>query len=501
MSTRRSRDELENILIGWQLRETEWTGGSAANAIFRELRNGFAYSSSPYGILLEACQSAIDSGADSGLPITPQHIATRVCADNPPIPEDELFEFLRDWSFGAPASASEQELRRQISGTLDLLRDAAHADRRRQADEMLRANGVEVFEDVRALLDYPAATTVAQKLVTSAAFVSGYKPLDYLWDGILQRGFLYNLTGQTGAGKTASALRFMAHVAEGRSFGGRDVEQGRVLMLAGENPDDVCMRWIALSEQVGFRADEIPVSFRKGLFSIKSEFQFLKSQAQAIGGFALIVVDTENAYFTCDFCDENSNTERGEWGRVLRTLTTLSGNPTVLALGHPVKNAMENNLLPRGGGAYLAEIDGNLTASAQNRVGQIHWQGKFRGPEFEPIPFELVEVRSPQLVTVKGRSMPTVIARPLSESEHEERVEAGNTDLLRLLTAMREHEGASMAALADALGWRSKISGDPQKSKVQKLLAKLQKQQLVRNAAGTWSLTPTGEKATKRARS
>jgi hypothetical protein len=400
---------------------------------------------------------------------------------------------------GAPASGSENDLRREIEHTLDLLRQGKAADRRRQADEILRAQGVDAFEDVRSLLD--ECTPAKPALLSSAAFVASYQPLDYLWDGILQRGFLYNLTGQTGAGKTAFALRFMAHVALGRPFGGRDVEKGKVLMLAGENPDDVKMRWIALSEQVGFVIDEIPVMFRPGLFSIKSELHSLKARVHALGGLALVVVDTENAYFTCDFGEENDNPQRGAWGRILRDLTTLPGRPTVLALGHPVKGATTENLLPRGGGAYLAEIDGNLTASAQNNVGQIYWQVKFRGPDFEPVPFELVEVSSPRLVTVKDRSMPTVIARPLSDSEHEERVQAGNNDLQRLLAAMLTHEGASMSALAEALSWRSRKSGAPQKSKVQKLLGKLQRQSLARNAAGVWSLTPSGEKAAKKVRS
>ena len=46
-----------------------------------------------------------------------------------------------------------------------------------------------------------------------------------------------------------------------------------------------------------------------------------------------------------------------------RTLTTLPGGPCVLVLCHPIKHVSEpEQLLPRGGGAFLAEVDGNLTA-------------------------------------------------------------------------------------------------------------------------------------------
>ena len=48
-------------------------------------------------------------------------------------------------------------------------------------------------------------------------------------------------------------------VAEGRSLGNLDVEKGRVLYLAGENPDDVRGRWIAMAERLAFDIDGIPV--------------------------------------------------------------------------------------------------------------------------------------------------------------------------------------------------------------------------------------------------
>src|SRR5918993_463536 len=87
---------------------------------------------------------------------------------------------------------------------------------------------------------------------SSAEFVAGFVPPDYLIDHLLQRRFCYSLTGATGAGKTTVTLQMAASVALGRSFGGRGIEKGRVLFLAGENPDDIRMRWIALSEVMGF---------------------------------------------------------------------------------------------------------------------------------------------------------------------------------------------------------------------------------------------------------
>ena len=81
-------------------------------------------------------------------------------------------------------------------------------------------------------------------LQSSAQFTGSFVPPDPLISGILQRRFIYALTGHTGRGKTAIALLFAAHVALGRRLGDLDVEKGRVLILAGENPTDAKMRWI-----------------------------------------------------------------------------------------------------------------------------------------------------------------------------------------------------------------------------------------------------------------
>ena len=53
------------------------------------------------------------------------------------------------------------------------------------------------------------------RLMSSAAFITGFMPPDYLIDGILQSRFIYAFTGRTGEGKTSVRLRLAAHVAQG----------------------------------------------------------------------------------------------------------------------------------------------------------------------------------------------------------------------------------------------------------------------------------------------
>lgn len=331
-------------------------------------------------------------------------------------------------------------------------------------------------------------------VIESGAFVKGFKPPTYLWDGILQRGFCYSFTAATGAGKTAIALRLLASVALGRELAGRHIEQGNALMLAGENADDVRARWIALSVEMGFDADAIHVAFIPKIFDIDACMGLLhKTFANLEGGLALTVVDTGAAYFLGN--EDNNNVEMGDHARMLRRLSDLPGRPCVVANTHPVKNAGPDNLLPRGGGAFLNEVDGNLTGRKTDNLVELHWQGKFRGPDFTPVHFELQTVTNPFLVNSKGEQMPSVVARPISELEREQKASAANKDLRTLLKVMKNNAGASLSGLAEAAGWFMGKTRDPYKSKVVRLMDELHKQKLVRKELDTWILTGTGESA------
>ena len=82
--------------------------------------------------------------------------------------------------------------------------------------------------DARVLLrnaaqedDAPASPVTIK---SSQQFVAGFVPPDYTVDGLMQEGFLYSLTGATGAGKTAITLRLATSVALGASFADRNTK-------------------------------------------------------------------------------------------------------------------------------------------------------------------------------------------------------------------------------------------------------------------------------------
>lgn len=172
-------------------------------------------------------------------------------------------------------------------------------------------------------------------IVSSGDFVSGYVAPQYLIEGILQQRRVISLTGKTGDGKTALQLYFASLLATGTPLGKREVERCRVLYLAGENPDDVRARWLAMSDALDFDAATIDVHFVEGVFSVSGQLERVRAEAEAVGGFGAVIVDTSAAYFEGDA--ENDNVQLGNWARMLRKLTELPGGRWCLSAVTPSK--------------------------------------------------------------------------------------------------------------------------------------------------------------------
>jgi AAA domain len=331
-------------------------------------------------------------------------------------------------------------------------------------------------------------------LQSSATFIAAYVPPDYLIDGLLQRRYCYSFTGRTGDGKTAIALRIAAHVGIGRPLAGHEVEQGRVLMFAGENPDDVRARWLAMSQQTDFDPETIEVYFVPGRFKISKLIERIRDEAAKIGDISLLIIDTSAAYFEGE--DENSNVQLGAHASRLRELS-IPGGPTTIINCHPTKNATDDNPVPRGRGAFLAEVDGNLVCKRDDTVVKLHWQGKFRGPDFAPITFQLRSVSHERLRDAKNRIIPTVVAEPLSEVAEQELTRAARIDEDSLLKAVAADPKASIATLALTLHWLSS-KNKPQKSKVHRVLSRLKNEKLIATERGEHVLTEKGTKLLKK---
>jgi hypothetical protein len=363
------------------------------------------------------------------------------------------------------------------------------------------AYGAVTAKDNRgASLPMPEPTPV---LLSKAQFLVGYTPPDWFWDGIMQRRFVYSITAKTGHGKTAVFL-LIAEKAASRdrrdtTIGGHQVDEGNVIYFAGENPDDLRNRMIASDHLSGRDCSQDRISIIPGTFggidAMRAECE-AKIAILPGGKVDFVVVDTSAAYFLGD--DENNNPQMGGHARKIRTLTTLPGGPCVGVLCHPVKNANEQSaLLPRGGGAFIAEVDGNLTLWLTDDVTELWHTGKLRGPGFEPISFRLERVTCEALVDTKGRMSPTVRAVAITDTDKDDLARTVRSAEDAMLVAILE-QPRPIAGLAAACGWVSS-SGEPQKSKAHRILKGLEKSGLVRLHRGTYELTERGDKAAKTA--
>jgi hypothetical protein len=330
-------------------------------------------------------------------------------------------------------------------------------------------------------------------ILTAREFMDTFKCPDYLIDGIIQRGRLYALTSPTGHGKTAVALLLGCMVAAGRNIGGIEVEQAAVLFLAGENPDDLCARLHAACQVYGLDPEALPIHIMPGNFPVNPESaELLKQKINASrNAYGVIVGDSVAAYFAGD--NENDNVQMGACARNWRVLTTCNGNPAVIALAHPVKTPDRENLLPRGGGAFIAEIDANLTlwAEGEREITVLHWAGKIRGADFQPVTFALTPVKIADKVDKKGRPFMSVVAVIQSTEQAEQATKNAVTDENTVLEWLRRYPGITQRDIALNAGWVG-ADGKAQPAKVYRLLKSLRTNKLVKNWRGKWVITDQG---------
>jgi RecA-family ATPase len=331
-------------------------------------------------------------------------------------------------------------------------------------------------------------------LLDAAAFMATFTNPDYLVDGIIQRGRVHALTSMTGHGKTALALYLACSIATDRNIGNIEVTQGEVIFLAGENPDDLCGRFHAACQFYNIDPANLAIRIMPGNFPMSADTaDTLKTKIDAAGRpTALIVADSAAAYFPGD--DDNQNVQMGTFARTLRVLTSCKGNPAVLILCHPVKAATKETLVPRGGGAFLNEVDVGLTlwSEAQGETTTLHWHGKIRGPDFQPVNFSLKQVKLNKMADARGRPFMSVVATLQTEEQAETAIRQATLDENTVLEHLRRMPGISISNIAVNAHWVND-KGAPNRSKVQRLLKTLAQHKLARNWRGKWQITDTGK--------
>jgi len=328
----------------------------------------------------------------------------------------------------------------------------------------------------------------APLLIDAVTWLDQATPMEWIVDGLIQRGQLYACTAITNHGKTAIGLLMALSVAAGVQFAGRDILPGKVMILCGENPDGFRTRLHATLESMGLEREDIAgrVTVLPQALPLAGCAEQILAEARAQeGDYRMVLVDTSISYYSGDDEDDNLQARTHAWH--LRALSELPGHPAIIANCHPTKSADRDTLLPRGGGAFLNEIDTNLTVYAEGETAHLHWHRKKRGPDFDPIPFEF----HGKSIEEHGRKVPTVVAAHISELREIELRKNRRMADDRLLYEMLHHPDAGFRGWAQAC----QLSGT---SAVARVMERLKEDKLVMKYRGALKLTKTGEEEAKR---
>jgi hypothetical protein len=142
---------------------------------------------------------------------------------------------------------------------------------------------------------------------------------------------------------------------------------------------------------------------------------------------------------------------------------------------------------------------GNTPTARDDKIATLHWAGKIRGPEFEPIQFQLETVKVDRIRDHKGRLMPSVVATHITDATSEALEAHSRLDEDMILQAVAD--GAhSVTKIAQQCGWYSRETHEPAKSRVHRGMRELKKAKLVEVTTRRTTITPKGRKALKEAK-
>ena len=323
---------------------------------------------------------------------------------------------------------------------------------------------------------------------------------EYVVDGMFAKSYLYAVTGHAGTGKTAMALTLAYAVARGDVFMDRMTLRSRVLYLAGENPDDLRKRSHGMRKHLGHEGS-IDIDYIAQSVPMAEAVDMIVNAVNAHCArhdhkYGLVIVDTDVAYYGGS--DENDNVERRYHAQCLRRLIDITGRPAVVTLCHPSKGATAETMEPRGGGAFLGEIDCAITMLGSRECVQMEpHTRKFRGEPFDRVSFAIETVELPEFINrLTQKPMTTAIARYLPPKEEEVIEETVGERQHALLRHIARHPEASIRARvldleAGMMGQVMKVSN----ATISRDIQQLKEMEYIKRAVRGFELTRRGKAA------
>ena len=186
--------------------------------------------------------------------------------------------------------------------------------------------------------------------------------IEWLVEGMIPRGSVILISGESGAGKTWLADAIAGAVAHGRTFLGREVQQAPVLYLDGENPLCVVKRNL---KDLGINETD-QLTFRGGWVDDGApgprDSRIIRFAATAR---PLLIWDSLVEFAGCD---EQSANEIRKFMKLFRRLAHLGA--TVIVLHHTGKSKTSKEY--RGSSDIKASVDMAYLVTSHSRYGKLH---------------------------------------------------------------------------------------------------------------------------------
>lgn len=181
-------------------------------------------------------------------------------------------------------------------------------------------------------------------------------PPEFVWEGLVPRGFVCLLSGHGGSGKSTLALQLAVAVAMGLPLLGAPTERGRVLVFSGEDAEPllrhrlaaVCRALDVNPHALAERLMVLDATEEPGLYRELSEFgrhtveptPIFHRLMETVTEWQPVLVVADNA----SDCFEGSENDRAQVRAFVRGLATLSrqadSRPAILLLTHTPKQSI-----------------------------------------------------------------------------------------------------------------------------------------------------------------
>jgi hypothetical protein len=312
--------------------------------------------------------------------------------------------------------------------------------------------------------------------------ISNLKPMQYVVQNLLVQGNLYALTAKANHGKTTLATRLAGAITKGELFGSLKTKQGKVLWLSGENAYDTDLKFKAAHER-NF-ADLTECEILPMAIDLQKDInKLLRSAAHHI--YSLVVVDSLQAY--AGGVDLIMNDKALDNIKACRKLTGLNGNPAVVVLAHPIKNADKDNLIPYGGGSAYNELDGNLTLWKTDDIATLSHM-KLRQPSFPQTKYELDIHTFKDLPDGFGGQTTTTVFNPLTYSDAEMKEQIHRDNCEKILNFLKTSDMSNPQLARQIFG----KDDDASVKRMQRMVQDWRDKNFIK-ATGTPSLTKQGK--------